>query len=92
MVWFLPKDRILVGCHLPVLFKSCVNDLGETHGTHFIGKGKLGKMSNKVPNYLGNKFKKIDFNKNKCKFLHIDSVNTLYKLSIKSNLAWWHYR
>ena len=39
MVLFVPTDRmLLVVCHFPVLSKSCVNDLGKTHRTHFAEK------------------------------------------------------
>lgn len=57
MACFVPEDRVVVMCHLPVPFKSCINDLGETHSTYFADKEKLEKMSDKIhiPNYLGNK-------------------------------------
>lgn len=51
------KNKMLVMCHLPVHFKSCVNDLGEMNDIHLTDKEKLEKRSGKnhISNYLGNK-------------------------------------
>lgn len=79
-------------CHLPVLFESSVYGLGKTHGAYFVDKEKLEKMPDKIQTILEANLKRLIFNKNKCKFLHVVSVNILYKLQIVRNRAWCHYR